>query len=1615
MPENNPQPLDSAPINALPLHKKRRGQALVEYVLIVVLVSLAVIAAIAATGPAIGNVFSNTVYNLLEETTVPYATINATEFWKYVTAVASYTPVVPTIAVNTPIGQTSTPTPPPTSTGSSPTPSSTSTSTTTPTFGPSPTLVDQVYSLPFIDTAEDPLELPNRFHTPFYDAFAALPWEAGYFNGSVFHTKADVSTPYLCNDPSAGANAYSTTVGCESDVNYKNILPPPVGSLDSMSAVYFADNVPFNGQPWQIAMTIGQNDYAQFKIDGSVVFTISSGDAQPKTPVQVTPTAGNHSIEADYYTSGSAGTVGHIVKLVLSRLADEGSCAWTNVQSGHRSQLSWQDANNNHQYTVSSNCNLRLRGSIDLTTAVGTDPVVMTFYDIFSLNTNATAMLGIRDYASTTDAWTWVNIHNTGELNKNWQTERVDLSSFGGVNFLTTGSRKIEFAFRVLNADPVNTSSGWMVDDINIAQEHTQSWTIPVSDDFEGSSSLKWTPECNWAISQENPPAHSGKNVYSDSVYDTYKPDSNCSLDLNGVINMSVFTATNPDTPELVIYDQYVITGANTSTGTGLYVEYAPLNNRTSWTALTPSNTSNPYIARGNATHFGVNQWAQERFDLGALRSTPASLATNPTNSYFFRFRLKADATTPPSDGWYIDDVTFRIKPQTIVGIPFYEPFNNADNWTLSGSWGLTSNLDPVPHSAPYSLGQSPNGANYTSGTGVTYAQLASQINLASTTNPYLEFWSRWDTTNGVNLYVDGSIDNGTTWQSTALWSHLYGDTTTPAFAMPGGAKGNFDTDNAWTRYRVSLPALYVGKLLSLRLRMVVGASAVSARGWFVDDITVDETHDDGTYPVPFTDGFETGAKNWYVGGEWTPNGTVKHTGSASVMASNIANTPTYPNRAASNIELNKSLDMTGITTPVISFWTKYGINSNHDLAVEILPDGGLWSQLNWISATTAPGPTLQTGTNLGWTRQVMALPIGAVKHIRVRFRLLALTTDAPTNNWWLDDVYVGDLTGLPQYNSHTLPYQEDFEGASLAQNWVTEGDWQTVTDWGGWQYSMPTDNFTPNSIQYSPGGLVNSQWDVNYYHYYNGDPTFPVAGDVPAARLCGLTGGNQISNVQKLGSAPLKLSYASSQQKFSFSGGTPNANNTSILKPYTGIKVSSAGVGSGLKFTVPADTSLRTLKVYAGIQGATGTFTAALSDGSAAAYTDSSLTEPSGNSSNIKSGVYTLNYRAASAGQILTVSFAESTNIVPGNDAMILEAATLVVGVPLATPSLSGAYALTAAAATLVAVDLTAEGTADWAAWAVYSDVDYTHKQCVQSILHQSDTQVSHTWDSGHIPGYLPGVAAGATWKTDLLDQEYFSAVFTRQMTVNAGTYRFWMSADDGEKLLIDGVLQTPSTNAPTDPNGLPYPWWSGGTNGWQYQGTTSYFFYQITIASTGTHTFQVLYFQGSGGATLNFQVEEKSNVLHSNASGVAYTKFQDTAAYLTGYLLVPPAGTKSTVLTFNERYLLGSTSTVSDPVTISISVDGGLTWTVVQVTDTATGSNINYGYDMADAAFNAGKGVDPYVTGQMWHLHQVLLDNYITKTITNKVNIKFELNATASTNPQDGWYIDDVQVLQS
>ncbi|MDQ2732319.1 MAG: hypothetical protein M3Y56_11715 [Armatimonadota bacterium] len=134
-------------------------------------------------------------------------------------------------------------------------------------------------------------------------------------------------------------------------------------------------------------------------------------------------------------------------------------------------------------------------------------------------------------------------------------------------------------------------------------------------------------------------------------------------------------------------------------------------------------------------------------------------------------------------------------------------------------------------------------------------------------------------------------------------------------------------------------------------------------------------------------------------------------------------------------------------------------------------------------------------------------------------------------------------------------------------------------------------------------------------------------------------TGGSQIGPLTEVGSG-----YRDATSGFGMSAKwTDGAPMARMDDTHSSLWLNNVGYGYG--FTAPADTQERVLRVYVGgIEGAGCTLTAHLSDGSAPDYVSKTF---NGNLANSWSpvpdgftGVYTIRYRAATAGQKLNITW---------------------------------------------------------------------------------------------------------------------------------------------------------------------------------------------------------------------------------------------------------------------------------------------------------------------------------------------------------------------------------------
>lgn len=129
--------------------------------------------------------------------------------------------------------------------------------------------------------------------------------------------------------------------------------------------------------------------------------------------------------------------------------------------------------------------------------------------------------------------------------------------------------------------------------------------------------------------------------------------------------------------------------------------------------------------------------------------------------------------------------------------------------------------------------------------------------------------------------------------------------------------------------------------------------------------------------------------------------------------------------------------------------------------------------------------------------------------------------------------------------------------------------------------------------------------------------------------------GTSYLSAVTRIGGATSDAAYTGGPT-LSWSGGTPTASGSSTGGIYVSSGATLNPLDSGYRFTAPADTNVRTLRVFCGRYSSTLKITAILSDGSAPdqVIEYGTYVANSGGNNDVE-----IQYAAASAGQTLTVS----------------------------------------------------------------------------------------------------------------------------------------------------------------------------------------------------------------------------------------------------------------------------------------------------------------------------------------------------------------------------------------
>lgn len=837
---------------------KNRGQAMVEYALILVLMAIAFGVAIAASGPAIGNVFCNVVHNIGGTTASPQGgTCGSTApdlaaeggnpplFWATVTWIAAHpqgetpfpTPIrrppsggSGSLPTNTP---SSTPTPsltPSQTPTPSPTPSSTPTNSATP--GPSPTNADVAHGVPYVDQ----ISKPEWWRLDTGDFTGYSPWTVQWYDATAITASGSGWQNIGLSTPRNQDLAYSYDINGAGG-SWGSGIPTGSGIIGG-SNTWGGD---FN-RTLQVAETavyqfdLTANDYANVYItDVSNTTPIVYVAATGSSSAQVTLTAGTHNLRVLYAdASGNASLSLTVTRLTVN--PDDSvstTCTWGRVSgSNDPVSVSWQFDNDpaGDSWASSQTCYLELRGYVDIT---GVAQPMLSFWEIWDLTGGSGLSVDLQvgnyelDGGGFLDRsalnWQTVNLHNAG-ANYNWTRMQVDLRAEAPP--LNPGAEYVTLRF-VISSGTGGSPIRWFIDDIQVLNELTPTETFSVTDEwdletdtqmddfiFDGDSnrtiaanpSLPNTTE-SWRWDLTSTHTHSGNLAWDDSPTGNYQDHS---LAAAGVQRVHYLEFKYPiDLTPPLPPDNEGETGAPLLTFWHAFDIKPNASIRVQYTTDARDEVPDTWIDIPNQGVL-IDYTTPTGPSRTNLVMTPVEIdLTNITalgiNQFRLRFALYVDgAATQFGEGWYIDDI--KIERQTnspYFAFPFIDdaedPTNTADWWDpIGGEWGATTAKGGAATSAT-AYADSPLAQYDPGDTQILQLHYAIDLNHDSPGNTA---GGSAATSPLLTFWHQRSVNSGVSF-TVDLWTPATG--WDPIWTYDSASDTSFRTQNAWERVEINL------------------------------------------------------------------------------------------------------------------------------------------------------------------------------------------------------------------------------------------------------------------------------------------------------------------------------------------------------------------------------------------------------------------------------------------------------------------------------------------------------------------------------------------------------------------------------------------------------------------------------------------------------------------------------------------------------------------------------------------------------------------------------------------------------------------------------------------
>jgi hypothetical protein len=505
----------------------RSGQALAEYALILVMVAILFGVTLAATGPAIGNVFSNVIYNLIGGDPRDVERLadergRNEAFWATVEWLIENPPEEQTFAQNTPLPPPATPTEGPSPTPSpitpSPLPSNTPTSTAT------PTLTDRGHTAPWLDTINN----PEWWRVDSNQWLGSDQFLGQYFGNA---TLSGTPSETLWHEKVLGDNAHTADWGAINfnwpsntgpiegftNNNYSvrwtrqigygfprqpsDPIPPPVqvqftltkGNGQSGARVWLYEldspltpmtgcsSVPSGGSSGSTSAVYGDGQSPSGSATDCLVINTWRDNSETLTVSRTIQPNKLYVLQVDFYKkTGDA-----VIRLQIDG-PSKGSPDDTSLVSGSAPQCSWYRADTQRsnskvfiweeartgEFPQNQLCYLELRGWIDFNLV--NNPKLI-FWDVWDMsNANTQVWVEVAEYKANRAEMNWQQIPlRAGTTNYAWTRNIIDLAPY--VSGFSQRRLALRFAMRDNNG---GARRRWYVDDIEVRNFGTKTFTI---------------------------------------------------------------------------------------------------------------------------------------------------------------------------------------------------------------------------------------------------------------------------------------------------------------------------------------------------------------------------------------------------------------------------------------------------------------------------------------------------------------------------------------------------------------------------------------------------------------------------------------------------------------------------------------------------------------------------------------------------------------------------------------------------------------------------------------------------------------------------------------------------------------------------------------------------------------------------------------------------------------------------------------------------------------------------------------------------------------------------------------------------------------------------------